>query len=235
MEADAAQIRQIVMNLVINASESIGEKCGNISVAVQMKQCDREYLARSILGKDLADGSYVCLTVADNGSGMSRETLARIFDPFFTTKFTGRGLGLSAVLGIVRGHSGAIICSSELNKGTTFEVLFPLPESPAPLPGRREPAKDKWRGRGLDAIQVFRTAGEEIRLVLLDMTMPNLDGEETFREMRRLRPDVRTILTSGYSKQYATSKFMDHSLAAFIQKPYSFEELRSVVRNLLGD
>lgn len=265
IEADPAQVRQIIMNLIINASEAIGEQSGVIAVTTGVRHCDREFLAETSLTDLLPAGLYVYLEVADTGSGMDAETRAKIFDPFFTTKFTGRGLGLSAVLGIVRGHRGTIRCSSELGKGTTFQVFFPATPLAARALESRPTGEADWRGRGSvlviddeqtvrslarqmleemgftvwtaadgqEGLDVFRTRGEEIRLVLLDMTMPRLDGEETFRELRRLRDDVRVILSSGFNEQIATSRFAGQGLAAFLQKPYRFEELLAVVRKVL--
>ncbi len=266
IEADTVQMRQIVMNLIINASEAIGDRSGVIAVTSGVMHCDRTHLSETCLDDDLPEGLYVYLEVADNGCGMSEETRARIFDPFFTTKFTGRGLGLSAVLGIVRGHRGALKIYSELGKGTTFKVLFPATTMSADLPGQRVPGPGpKWRGsgtvlivddeegvRGLarhmmetmgftvltasdgrEGVEVFRREAERIRVVLLDMTMPHMDGEEVYRETRRIRADVRAILSSGYNEQTATSRFAGKGLAGFIQKPYSYAELVEVVRRVL--
>src|SRR5436190_4877409 len=108
ISADATQMRQILMNLIINASEAIGENSGVITVATGVMHADRAYLTEAYLSPSIPEGDYVFLEVSDNGSGMDAETRHRIFDPFFTTKFTGRGLGLAAVLGIVRGHQGAL-------------------------------------------------------------------------------------------------------------------------------
>ena len=266
VEADAAQVQQIIMNLLINASEAIGDRSGVIALGTGVMHCDRAFLAETCLDENLTEGLYVYLEVADSGIGMSKETQSKIFDPFFTTKFTGRGLGLSAVLGIVRGHRGAIHCCSELGKGTTFKVLFPPTALTAKSLPCREAGRTEWHGRGTvlvvddeesvrglarqmlekmgfaiqtaangrEAVEVFRSEGETIRLVLLDMTMPYLDGEQTFREMRRLRRGVRAILSSGYDEQTATCRFAGEGLAGFIQKPYHFEELKAVVRKALG-
>ncbi|HEX5692036.1 MAG TPA: PAS domain S-box protein, partial [Roseiflexaceae bacterium] len=264
--ADATQMRQVIMNLVINASEAIGERSGLISIATGAMHCDHAYLYETYLDEDLPEGLYVYMEVADNGAGMSEETRARIFEPFFTTKFTGRGLGLAAVLGIVRGHKGALKIYSEPGRGTTFKALFPATELPAAASEDSRSHATEWRGsgtvlvvddeetvRGLvrrmlermgftvltaadgrEAVELFRANAAHIRLVLLDMTMPHMDGEETFRELRRIRGNPITILSSGYNEQTATSRFAGKGLAAFIQKPYHFEELRAIVRKALG-
>jgi len=125
VEADATQLRQVIMNLIINASDALGEKSGAISVCTGVMDCDRAYLSESYLDDNLKEGRYVYLEVTDTGIGMNEETRRRIFDPFFTTKFTGRGLGLAVVLGIVRGHRGAVKVYSEPGRGTSFKILFP--------------------------------------------------------------------------------------------------------------
>jgi len=125
VQVDATQMRQVIMNLILNASEALGDQNGFISVATGVMDCDRSYLAASHLDDSLPEGRYVYLEVADTGCGMDEDTRRRIFDPFYTTKFTGRGLGLAAVLGIVRGHQGAIKIYSEPGQGTTFKVLLP--------------------------------------------------------------------------------------------------------------
>jgi PAS domain S-box-containing protein len=269
-EGDATQIRQVIMNLITNASEAIGDQPGTIRVSTGVLHCDRTYLdgldEALPIGRSepLPEGRYVYVEVADSGCGMSRETLARVFDPFFTTKFTGRGLGMSAVLGIVRGHAGALGIYSELGTGTTFRVLFPAAGIGASA-GERASASE-WRGTGTvlvaddeamvlrvgqrtlerlgfrvllaadgrEAVDRFRERAGEIVCVLLDLTMPQLDGQQVFRELRALRPDVPVILCSGYSEQAVVGLFEGQGLAGFIQKPYTIEVLRENLRRVLG-
>jgi CheY-like chemotaxis protein len=258
-------MRQIIMNLVINASEAIGDRSGAITLRTGAAHCDRAALGETYLGDELPEGLYVYVEVADNGCGMAAETRAKIFDPFFTTKFTGRGLGLAAVLGIVRGHHGAIRCTSVLGQGTTFKVLFPASPLHAKVAEGPEAAAQKWRGSGTilvvddeetiralarhmlmkmgfqvltaadgrEALEIFRAEGDKIRLVLLDMTMPHLDGDETFRGLQRMRPDVEVILSSGFNESTATGRFAGLGLAGFLQKPYRYEELLALVRQSL--
>ncbi len=265
IDADATQIRQIIMNLVINASDAIGERSGIISISTGAIYCDREFLSETWLNEQLPAGLYAYVEVADTGCGMDRETLPRIFDPFFTTKFTGRGLGLAAVLGIVRSHRGAIKVYSETGRGTTFKVLFPTLEKPAERPdGASEPGNE-WRGsgtvlladdeetirtlggsmltrlgfsvitaeNGIQALEIFSKHADEIAFVILDLTMPRMDGEETYRELRRVRKDVTVIMSSGYNEQEITQRFAGKGIAGFIQKPYQMADLAAALRKIL--
>ncbi len=262
VEADATQLRQVIMNLIVNASEAIGERSGVISVTVGLAHCEADYL-RGCFGSDrLQPGDYVYVEIADTGRGMDKATKDRIFDPFFSTKFTGRGLGLAAVLGIMRGHHGAIKVYSELNRGTTFKLLFPASESQA---GKLQPKaailaafhasgkilladdEDTIRnlGRrmlqragfevivaadGREAVEKFTSDKDSITLVILDLTMPHLDGEACYREMRRLQPSVKVIISSGYNEQDIVNRFAGKGLSGFVQKPYTMEELLAKIR-----
>ncbi|MBN1346598.1 MAG: PAS domain S-box protein [Phycisphaerae bacterium] len=267
VEADATQIRQVVMNLITNASEALGEVSGVISISTGVMECDHAYLHNALLDERLPEGPYVYFEVADTGVGMGSETIERIFDPFFTTKFTGRGLGLAAVLGIVRGHRGALKVYSEPGKGTTFKMLLPAVDLPAePLRGEAD-APHAWRGAGTillvddeetirtvakrmvarlgfevltaadgkECIEIFHANADRVVCVLLDLTMPRMDGEETFRELRRIRPEVRVILSSGYNEQDAINRFAGKGLAGFIQKPYQARALTAKLREVLEE
>lgn len=263
VEADPTQIRQVVMNLITNASEAIGDKQGVISVSTGAMTCDESYLGEAWSSAELEPGLYACLEVTDTGCGMDASTQQRLFDPFFSTKFTGRGLGLAAAIGIVRGHRGAIKVYSELGRGSCFKLLFPAAGSPA-HPLRAQAVRERWQGRGKvllvddevtvrsvgraileragltvltaedgeQALQVFRSE-PEIACVILDLTMPRMDGETCFRELRRLRPDVRVVLTSGYNEQEVVSRFTGKGLAGFVQKPYKAAELLACIQQLL--
>jgi PAS domain S-box-containing protein len=131
VEADATQLRQIIMNLVINASEAVGDKSGFIAITTGSMDCDRSYLKDVWLDENITEGLYVYLEIADTGCGMDKETMTKLFDPFFTTKFTGRGLGMSAVLGIIRAHKGAFLVESIPGVGTKINVLFPAANVPS--------------------------------------------------------------------------------------------------------
>ena len=191
VNADATQIRQVIMNLITNASEAIGDKSGIIVITTGAMQVDRTYLQEMYLDENLPDGLYVTLEVTDTGCGMDTETRAKIFDPFFTTKFTGRGLGMAAVLGIIRGHGGAIRIYSEVGKGTSIKVLLPAVEAEAVSAGKTETAVD-WRGSGtvllVDDDETVRAIGATMlgRLGMRVITV--VDGREAVDVFRK-RPD----------------------------------------------
>lgn len=266
IKADPTQVRQVVMNLVINASEALGGKSGTISLNTGVVRVDRDYLSNTVLADEIPEGDYVFLEVADNGCGMSAETQSRIFEPFYTTKFAGRGLGLSAVLGIVRGHSGAMKVYSESGKGTMFKLLFPVAEGHAQPVQKDATDEAKWRGAGsilivddeetvravcarmvesfgfnvilaadgTEGIARFRERRAEISAVLMDLTMPHIDGEEAFRQIRAMDPGAHVLLMSGFNEQEAIDRFTGKGLAGFLQKPFRTEQLRAKLRQLLA-
>jgi CheY-like chemotaxis protein len=254
------------MNLLTNASDALREEPGLITITTGEVVADRDYLAASFVEEELPEGRYIYLEVADTGCGMDEATKTKIFDPFFTTKFTGRGLGLAAVLGIVRGHHGTIRVYSEVGCGTTFKLLFPIAADAEPMGGELGAVPgETWSGNGLillvddeatvrtvarrmlerigfrvalagdgrAALRVLEARAEEVTAVLLDMMMPEMSGEEAFREIRRRYPSLPVILSSGYNEQEATSRFVGRGLAGFIQKPYRLEELRETLRGVL--
>ena len=264
VEADATQLRQVVMNLLTNASDALEDRPGAIVLRTGLQRVDASY--RNSMGgtQTLADGLYVSLEVSDTGVGMDPDTLNRIFDPFFTTKFTGRGLGLAATRGIVLGHRGAIRVRSVVGEGTTFTLLFPALEAAAATRSVTR-ASATWRGSGtvlviddeptvrrvtrailqrsgfdvieapdgVEGLAKFEQHRDTIRLILLDLTMPRMDGEETFRRLRLLDPEVRVVLMSGYNSQNVTAHFVGKGLAGFVQKPFSADDLEAQVRTVL--
>ncbi len=266
VEGDPTQLRQVVMNLIINASDAIGDKVGQIAITTGVVQMDRNMLDRLLVGSDLEAGTYAFLEVKDSGCGMDRATIERIFDPFFTTKFTGRGLGLAAVHGIVRSHHGAIDVQSDLGCGTRFRLLLPI--SSHPIMELPTPAFKRTERKGSGTILVvddeeiitdittkilsqagFRvlTASDgrrgvntfcqhaaEIDAVILDLTMPEMSGEEVYSEIVSVRSDVRVILSSGYSESEAADRFAGKNLAGFIQKPYRPNVLIEKLNEILG-
>jgi CheY-like chemotaxis protein len=265
IEADASQVQQLVMNLVINGAEAIGpEKDGSVSVTTSVQDVDAVYL-QTALGDPAAGafGKYVSLEVQDTGIGMDRATLNRIFDPFFTTKFTGRGLGLAAAQGIVRSHKGIMRVYSQPGLGTTFKVLFPAtgeqartrPAVALPVVTRseivlviddediiRRTAKSMLERYGYtvvlaedgkEGVELFKVLAEKIAVVLLDMTMPVMNGEETYRRLKAVKPDVRVILSSGYNEVEAIHRFAGKGLNGFMQKPYSAAALIQKIASVL--
>jgi CheY-like chemotaxis protein len=222
------------------------------------------------------------LEVKDNGCGMSEETVKRLFDPFFSTKLTGRGLGMSAVMGIMKSHGGALFVESEVSKGTTFRVLFPVTESAGPAATQPHPDPDRLpEGEGIlregtksspercdiqevqfsglallvddeknvlktctkmvklcgfevitacdgfDAVAKFREHANEIDVVLMDLTMPNMGGIEAMGEIYSTRRDARVILSSGFNKEELSGRIAGQPPSGFIRKPYSMGELEA--------
>ena len=264
VDVDATQIRQVVMNLVTNGADAMTDQSGVITIASGLVEADRGYLAGSFLDEHLPDGYYVSLEVSDTGCGMDAETQSRLFEPFFTTKAAGRGLGMAAVLGIVRGHHGTVRVYSEEGRGSTFKILLPASkasESPeedeasataATGPRTILVVDDEESVRllakrmleklghevalacdGMEALEEFERDPGRIDLVVLDMTMPRMDGQETFRRLRAENPEVRVVLSSGYNEQDATNRFAGKGLAGFIQKPYTLDELAAVVQQAM--
>ncbi len=264
MRGDPSQLRQVILNLVINASEAIGDAEGDISVTTGVMDGQADPLARGCVVAASAPGPYVFVEVSDTGCGMSDDTIQRMFEPFFTTKFTGRGLGLSAVLGIVQAHGGALRVQSAPGRGTTIRVLFPALGQPATVetPGADAPVRTgrgtvlvvddeasvlgvtcKMLSRlgyelltakdGQEAVALYRERGAGISLVLLDLTMPRMNGEEAFVQLRRINPQVRVVLASGYDEHDLAARFEGRGLAGCIQKPYTMQKLAAVLGPLV--
>jgi PAS domain S-box-containing protein len=261
IEGDRTQIEQVVMNLITNASDALEGNEGVIRLVTG--------LAREAPGLDLDAGegpghsSWVFLEVSDNGAGMDEETRLRIFDPFFTTKFTGRGLGLAAVQGIVRGHRGTIRVESTPGRGTKFTVFFPAGRSPSPERSRPV-ASERARGSGtvlviddeesvrdvataalrsagyevvaardgFEGVARFRERTADIVCVVVDVSMPRMDGEQTVQQIRALASTVPVLLTSGYTERDARERFARSDVEAFIQKPFRAAELIDKIAGL---
>jgi two-component system, cell cycle sensor histidine kinase and response regulator CckA len=262
--ADASQIRQVVMNLVVNASEALGGSSGGVSIFTRMVQIDAGH-AIGAFGGSLSEGAYVCLEVTDTGCGMDASTRERIFDPFFTTKFTGRGLGLASVQGIIRAHQGAIEVWSEPGRGATFRVFLPACGA-APLPAERASQPGGHRasgtvlvvddeemvrkttkmlfalagfevltaGDGQEALDVFAQHHDQIVCVVLDLTMPKMAGDEVFRELRRIDAEVRVILTSGYSEEDMMKRFAGQRVFGFVEKPEPIDGIIAKLQEALA-
>ena len=267
MIADRSQIQQVVLNLLTNASEALGDKAGTVTVRTSHAHFTVSDLReRFDAAGELAEGPYAVIEVEDNGVGMSEEQQRRLFEPFFTTKFAGRGLGLSAVLGIVRAHRGAIRTRSALGKGTLFSIAFPAVEAartghpPKPAPASapllgsgailvaddetfvRKTLANVLREQGFAVIEAengakvverFREHRGSILLAIVDMTMPELSGIEVLRALRAIDPAIPVILSSGYSD--VAANLVDEQPTAFLQKPYTIEELEVVLRSVIDE
>lgn len=268
IQADPGQVQQVLMNLVTNASEAIGPDHGVVTVSVDVRDCDEDCLAQNRLDNRPAPGRYVALEVRDTGCGMSEETKTRLFDPFFSTKFAGRGLGMSAVQGIVRGHGGAVLVKSEVGAGTTVTVLFPA-SGPTSKPGGSDAAETATpspvragavlvvddeeivrtlcarmvvragfealpAADGTEALGVFERHRDEIVCVVLDMTMPGMDGVATFRALKQMDPSVKVIVATGQSVAEAADRFGEDGPKGFVQKPYRVAELTAELRRVVS-
>lgn len=265
--ADNTQIRQVVMNLLTNASEALEQNTGTITVSTGSMYCDADYIRTLNRTEKLKPGRYVWIEVEDTGLGMKRDLFDRIFDPFFTTKFTGRGLGLSAVLGIMSSHGGALKIESEPGKGSTFRALFPASrkvqeDNVEPVrtdlnlvgagtvlfvddePLIRSVAETMISAMGfnvvcasdgLEGLNRFKEYRDEIKLVILDLTMPNMDGDEVFREIRKLHSDIPILISSGYNENEMLTRFTDSVPDRFLKKPYSAAQLSGKIRSILSE
>jgi DNA-binding response OmpR family regulator/nitrogen-specific signal transduction histidine kinase len=262
IEGDPGQMQQVVMNLVINAAESFEEgQSGVIAVHTDTRDLDEGFFRG---GEKALPGRYVVLTVADTGGGMTEETQRRIFEPFFTTKFAGRGLGLSAVHGILKNHNGYLRLESKPGEGANFSIYLPaasaqpvkaapdLPRSPG-MRGTilladdesviRNFARAALQKGGYEvilaedggvAVDLFRRFRDLISLVILDFAMPVMSGEEAFEKMRALAPAVPILLSSGFSQSEAAGRFRGGRLAGFLGKPYTAPRLVEAVREALA-
>lgn len=265
--ADPAQLRQLVLNLLSNAIDAVGSR-GRVEASVGDLHCAPAELGGHLFptpDSGEAPRDWVVLEVADDGHGMSEEVLRQIFDPFFSTREHGKGLGLAAVLGIVRGHEGWLQVTSAPGEGTRFRILFPptdaeLPDAAA-APGEPsgklsgtvllvddEPSVRQYLASalatlGMEVIEqtdgeqglvTFRERHGELALVVMDQTMPGISGVDAWRQMHEIDPDVPGILISGFDQVRIDRELSGLGLAAFLQKPFRFSELRRLVRQVLG-
>ena len=257
--ADTDQMRQMVSGFVTNAIEALENKSGRVRISTGSIHCDQHYLSTTYLKEEMPEGMYAYVEVADTGCGMDAETLGNVFDPFFSTKFTGRGLGMAAVMGIIRSHGGAIKVSSVKHEGSVFTALFPIQgvslrqAKPETLPtGKHASGKtvllvddeamvmevghqflerlgyDVFEASsGQQALDIFKRASGMIDCVLLDYTMPGMDGLEAMQQLRKIRTDACIIITSGYTRQQLEDRFADIGLPDdFIQKPFQMKALK---------
>jgi hemerythrin-like metal-binding protein len=272
MAGDASQVQRVVANLVLNAAEAVEQKGGGmVTVRTACEELDEDRLVRECKDQGLVPGTHLVLEVADTGPGMPPEVQERVFEPFFTTKFTGRGLGLAAVQGILRSHQGGIQIRSGLGQGTTVRIYFPAAPNARARPRDRgeaqaPPRRPEFRGTGTVlvvededlvravAVGAFRRMGFEaleardgqealavhaanrdrIRLVLMDFTMPVMDGGEAYRELRERGARIPVVFTSGFGRDEALLRLQCKGLAGFLPKPYRHWTLVEVVRSALA-
>jgi PAS domain S-box-containing protein len=255
---DRGQLGQAVVNLVLNAAEAIGDREGHVVLSTGVEKCPEGHPALALAQPALEPGPYSWLEVRDDGAGMPPEVASRIFDPFFSTRSVGRGLGLSAVAGVVRAHGGAVEVDSSLGRGSRFRLWLPV-GGPMPAELRAgasavpagivlvvddEPIVRRlasWiledagfrvleAGDGVEALELFRSRAAEIDVVLLDFDMPRMNGADTFDAIRSLRPDARVLLSTGYGDQPWMERFEGRGLAGRLEKPYAASELVAAVR-----
>jgi PAS domain S-box-containing protein len=267
VEADAGQMQQVIMNLVLNAAEAIGDRQGTVQVLTAAQTVDERFRFEELDRAEIPLGRYVRLEVRDTGCGMDEATKARIFDPFFSTKFAGRGLGLAAVAGIIRSHGGLIKLTTAPGRGSTFVVLFPAKAAAVETPSFIPPAavKDEEAARlilivddedvvrrtaasaltfhgyrvrrassGREGIEILQEENGGISLVLLDLNMPGMSGQETLYELRKLAPDLEVVVSSGYGEEQAMNLFSGQQVSGFIQKPYTSARLLEKIARALG-
>lgn len=262
VEADPAQLKQLLMNLVINAGEAIGRDAGTIRITTGAIELDRETLGHYLTEAAVRPGRYVLLEVRDTGCGMDEDTRQRIFDPFFTTKFLGRGLGLSAAMGIVRGHRGALRVISAPGEGSAFQIVLPVSiaedHQPVGALGTAESGQtvlvvddeplvrnmvkttlERCNFRvllaasGQEALEIFARQPDTVSLVLLDLAMPGPGGEDVIPRLRSIRPNVEVIISTACDEREAMARVGGHRVKAIIQKPYTSGALARQIRALV--
>jgi len=266
IDVDPTQFKQIVMNLILNASDSIGDEQGTITIRTGMEHgLKRDEKAVYFLTENTNPSEFIYLEVGDSGEGIEDKMIERIFDPFFTSRSMGKGLGLSAVIGIVKSHGGYLRVKSTLGCGSSFRLYFPVSSKEAveeKKPARRtdfypgegtiliaddEPTIREMAGvtlenhgfeiivaaDGREAVEIYRRKKKDIILLVLDLTMPELDGIEVIKEIHRSDPEVKAILSSGFSRHEAIEDLEQKGFSAFLPKPYKPEDLIEVVMSVL--
>lgn len=260
--ADSSQINQVIINLFTNAAHAMEDTGGVITIGIEKIYLDQ---ISAPFYPDLSPGNYVKLTVSDTGTGIDPEIADRIFDPYFTTREIGKGtgIGLSVVHGIVKSHNGAISVDSEVGKGTTFSILFPVAEQEAvieteaveKLPTGNERIlfvddeksmaeigrhrlerlgyKVEAKTNPIEALELFRADPDQFDIVITDMTMPHITGDKLVKEILKIRPDIPTILCTGFSEKIDEEKAKKIGIRGYIEKPFDRGTLSRIVRNVL--
>ncbi len=262
--ADLTQIHQVVMNLCTNAYHAMREKGGVLSISLENTQISN---TNSISDFDILPGTYLKLEVSDTGPGISPEALEKIYEPYFTTKQHGQGtgLGLAVVLGIVEEHNGYIKVHSEIGKGSTFHVYFPVLEDniDSNLMGKEKNTKQGGTEKimvvddeidilsstkellenhgytimvfsdGEQAFKEFKKNPQQIDLIITDMSMPKMTGEELSCKILKIRNDLPILLCTGYSENLTEEKALEIGIKKFIQKPVESDSLLALIREVL--
>jgi PAS domain S-box-containing protein len=261
VEADPAQLQQVVMNLAVNARDAMPEG-GWLDIETALVQVDEEFCRSH---PDLQPGTYVRLSVSDTGVGIAPEIQPRIFDPFFTTKELGKGtgLGLAVVHGIVKNHAGAIDVKSQVGEGTSVQVYLPLAKKE--VKAESKPVEMLRGGEtilvvddepivlevgkmalerlgykvltardGMEALQVYQAHQDEIALVIMDVVMPKMGGRETFRKLRHIDPAAKVLLATGYdASQVKAEDLEEEGIHGLMRKPFRIADLAQTVRSAL--
>ena len=267
-QVDVNQLQQVVMNLVLNGAEAVGEEGGTVWIRTGAEFVDPFANGNWVLPPS-QEGRYAWVEVLDTGQGMDAATLSRVFDPFFTTKRSGRGLGLAAVLGIARGHGGALLVQSDVGRGSLFRVYFPsgsvtsgeipldLEHRPEPTPSSSGPVilviddaevvrtfcrkSLEQRGfevvvaaSGSEGIAAYRRLSSAVSLVVLDMSMPDMDGVETYQELAKIEPEVRVLFVSGNAEAEMRRRLVGvEGAVGFLPKPFAPKALADEVEQNL--
>jgi len=258
IEADPPQIRQLIQYLVTNSVEAITSE-GTIDIITGVQDLDPETLRHACPGQPLSPGKHVTIEVVDTGCGINAENLSRIFDPFFSTKFAGRGLSLAVGQGILRGHRAGFAISSAVGIGTRFKLFFPAVTTTSTInppsephhqvrvgkilvvddePVLRETVRELLEAMGHDvdtasdgqeAVELYQQRLGAYALVIMDLTMPRMDGLEAFHRIHALDPEAHIILSSGFSEHDAILRFHDMGISAFLPKPYRLTQLENAI------
>lgn len=266
IRGDISQIRQVAMNLIINASEAIGDQPGVIAVSIHEVELKAGALENAFPRGGVPPGHYVQLEVSDTGCGMNEKTMQKIFEPLFTTKISGRGLGLASVINVVQRHNGAIDVESRVGEGTVFRVYLPV-ETQDDDKVEEEPVMngENWHGGGtalvaddeeairaittalleragftvvtaadgMESLEIFTQHEENITLLLMDLNMPRMDGQEAVLRIRHINPTVPVLFMSGYPREQVMKKFEGQSRVDFIKKPFKADDLINQIRQVM--